>query len=128
LILKMKNIAEKEIAVVGASDREEKFGYKIFRDLIKHGFKVKGINPKDGEILGRKIYKTLRDLESVPDLVITVIPPQVTERIVQECKEMGVKEIWMQPGSESESAVKKAKEYGITVTHNACFMVQQGIW
>lgn len=124
----MKNIYDKEIAVVGVSDREEKFGYKIFRDLIKHGLRVKGINPRNGEILGRKIYKTLRDLETVPDLVITVVPAQVTERIVQECKEMGVKEIWMQPGSESENAVKKAKECGIAVTYNACFMVQHGIW
>ena len=51
----MKNIQEKDIAVVGVSDREEKFGYKIFRDLIKHGFNVKGINPRNGEILGRKV-------------------------------------------------------------------------
>jgi len=124
----MKNIQEKDIAVVGVSDREEKFGYKIFRDLIKHGFNVKGINPRNGEILGRKIYKTLRDIESVPDLVITVVPPEVTERIVQECKEMGVKEIWMQPGSESENAIKKAEECGIVVIHNACFMVEHRIW
>jgi len=124
----MRNIQEKDIAVVGVSDREEKFGYKIFRDLIKHGFNVKGINPRNGEILGRKVYKALRDLESVPDLVITVVPAQVTERIVQECKEMGVREIWMQPGSESETAVKKAKEYGIEVTYNACFMIKHNIW
>ena len=64
----------------------------------------------------------------MPDLVITVVPAQVTERIVQECKEMGVREIWMQPGSESETAVKKAKEYGIEVTYNACFMVKHNIW
>jgi len=122
------HIQEKEIAVVGVSEREEKYGYKIFRDLIKHNFNVKGVNPRDGTILGRKIYKTLRDLESVPDLVITVVPHQVTERVVEDCKKMGVREIWMQPGSESEAAIKNAEDFGISVTHNACFMVHYGIW
>jgi len=118
----------KEIVVVGVSDREKKFGFKIFRDLIAAGFNVKGINPRDGEVLGRKICRSLSDLGKAPDLVITVVPPSVTERVVEECNEMGVKEIWMQPGSESGAAVRKAEGYGISVTHNACFMIEKGIW
>jgi predicted CoA-binding protein len=124
----VREFKEKIIAVVGVSNNEEKFGFKIFRDLLEAGFNVKGINPREVEVLGRKIYASLNELESVPDLVITVVPPAVTEKIVETCKEIGVKEIWMQPGSESEIAVQKAKQYGISVTYNACFMRQQGIW
>ncbi|MCM8800945.1 MAG: CoA-binding protein [Candidatus Omnitrophica bacterium] len=122
------NIHDKDIVVVGVSPHEEKFGYKIFKDLIKHGLKVNGVNPRNGQILGRKIYKTLRELERVPDLVITVVSPEFTERIVEECREMGIKGIWMQPGSESEIAIKKAKQYGIQVVYKRCFMVEYGIW
>jgi len=121
-------LKRKEVVVVGVSDREKKFGFKIFRDLIAAGFNVKGINPADGEVLGRKIYRSLGELEKVPDLVITVVPSSVTERIVEECNALGVKEIWMQPGSESEAALRKAEGYGISVTHDACFMVEKGIW
>ena len=124
----MKNIREKEIAVVGVSEREEKFGFRIFRDLMKSGFNVQGINPRDGEVLGKKIYKSLKELEKIPDLVITVVQAQVTERIVEECYELGIKEIWMQPGSESKNAIEKARAYGIMVTYNTCFMVHSGIW
>lgn len=124
----MKELKEKEIAVVGVSNKEDKFGFKIFRDLLNSSFKVKGINPANGEILGKKIYRSLKELESIPDLVITVVPAQVTERIVEECKELGVKEIWMQPGSESEDAIKRAKNYGISVVYQACFMKQNGLW
>ncbi|MBI4335493.1 MAG: CoA-binding protein [Candidatus Omnitrophica bacterium] len=124
----MKDIRKKKIVVVGVSDKEEKYGFKIFKSLIEAGFNISGVNPKNGEILGRKIHRTLEEIQPVPDLVITVVPPSVTEKIVQDCKEIGIKEIWMQPGSESEAAVKKAGEYGITVTYNACFMVQHGIW
>ena len=124
----MNALKEKLIAVIGVSYREEKFGFKIFRDLVGAGFNVIGVNPRDGEVLGRKIYRNLQEAARVPDIVITVVPSTVTERIVEECKQLGVKEIWMQPGSDSELAIKKAEEYGIAVTHHACFMVHHGIW
>ena len=124
----MKPLKDKIIVVAGVSEREEKFGHRIFRDLRAAGFKVFGINPRGGELLGEKIYRDLKEVPVVPDLVITVVPSQVTERIVEECFELGVKEVWMQPGSDSQAAIDKAREYGITVTHNACFMVNHGIW
>ena len=65
---------------------------------------------------------------SVPDIVITVVPSGVTEKVVEDANELGVKEIWMQPGSESQNAIMKAKEYGIKVTHNACIMINAKIW
>jgi len=122
------DIKEKEIAVVGVSSKEEKFGFKIFRDLLNQGFKVRGIHPLDGEVLGQKIYRSLKELQIKPDLVITVVPKEVTEKIVEECKGLGIKEIWMQPGSESEKAIKAAGEYGISVTYNAYFMVENKLW
>ncbi|MFA6217592.1 MAG: CoA-binding protein [Candidatus Omnitrophota bacterium] len=124
----MKNLHAKEIAVVGVSSRPEKIGSKIFQGLLKHGLSVQGINPSGGEVSGRKLYKSLRDLPRVPDIVITVVPPQVTERIVDECRQMGVREIWMQPGSESDAAIEKARKFGMTVNHNSCFMVHYKFW
>jgi len=122
------DIKDKDIVVIGVSHRQDKFGFRIFRDLIVAGFKVEGVNPTNGEIAGKKVFSSLKELGRVPDLVITVVPPQVTEKVVEECRLLGVREIWMQPGSESELAVGKAKEYGISVTSNACFMVRQGLW
>ncbi len=124
----MADIKKKTIVVVGVSHKEDKFGFKIFKDLLKNGFNVMGVNPTDGEILGEKIYRNLKEIDSPIDLVITVVPSLVTERVVDECKELGIKEIWMQPGSESDLAIEKAEKYGISVVANACFMVEEGIW
>lgn len=117
----------KQIAVVGVSNDAGKYGYKIFRDLLNSGYPVKGVNLKGGFVLGNHIYKSLEELEARPDLVITVVPPAATEAIVEECNKLGVKTVWMQPGSESSAALEKAKAYGIK-TISACFMVQKGIW
>lgn len=115
------------IAVVGVSDDASKFGHRIFRDMIKAGYPVEGINPKGGFVLGRHIHKSLSEMEKKPELVITVVHPVVTERIVEECNRLGIKSVWMQPGSESDAALEKAREYGIKAT-TACFMVVKGVW
>lgn len=117
----------KLIAVVGVSDDASKYGHKIFRDLLKAGYPVKGVNPKGGFVLGNNIYKSLSEIETRPDLVITVVHPAVTEKVVEECNALGIKTVWMQPGSESEAAAEKARTYGIK-TISACFMVQKGVW
>ena len=115
------------IAVVGVSDDASKYGHKIFRDLLNAGYPVKGVNPRGGFVLGNSIYKSLSEIEKAPDLVITVVPPAATAKVVEECNQLGIKTIWMQPGSESSEAMEKALTYGIkTVT--ACFMVVKGVW
>ncbi|MDR2425788.1 MAG: CoA-binding protein [Endomicrobium sp.] len=121
----MKN---KLIAVVGVNDKPEKFGYRIFFDLFKAHYDVFPIGVRGGEVNGVKIYKTLQELAQKPDIVITVVAPAVTEKIVDDCIKLGIKEIWMQPGSQSTEAVKKAKIAEIKVTYNTCFMVSEGIW
>ncbi|OGR44298.1 MAG: hypothetical protein A2X35_02405 [Elusimicrobia bacterium GWA2_61_42] len=115
------------IAVVGVSDDASKYGHKIFRDLLNAGYPVTGVNPKGGFILGQNIRKSLTEMEKKPDLVITVVPPAATELVVEECNKLGIKTIWLQPGSESPQALEKARRYGIKAV-TACFMVRKGVW
>ncbi len=121
--METKELKNKIIAVVGVSRDEKKYGFKVFKDLIGKGLNVYGVNPQADFILGRKIYNRLSEIPEKIDLVITVVPPKVTEEIVGQCRQLGVKEIWMQPGSESERAVEMGKEFGIRVISNACIMV-----
>ena len=122
------NFAEMKIAVIGVSENEEKYGHKIFRDLLNAGYRVVGVNSRGVRVLGKETYRSLEEIPHKIDLVITVVPPSVTEEIVEICKKLGIKHIWMQPGSESEIAIKKAREYGISVIFNRCFMKENGIW
>jgi len=114
----------KVIAVIGVSKDENKYGFKVFKDLLSKNLKVYGVNPNADFVLDRKIYKKISEIPEKVDLVITVVPPNVTEKIVAQCKALGINEIWMQPGSESEEAIKKAENLGIKVTYNACIMIE----
>jgi len=112
-------------AVVGASRNPEKYGHQVFKDLMKAGYKVYPINPNADEILGVKCYPSLKDLPEKPDVIDLVVPPQITEKVIRECKELGIKMIWMQPGSESEDAIKFCKENGMDVVHGVCVMIER---
>lgn len=120
-----------KIAIIGVSQNIEKYGYKIFQDLLVSGYSVEGVNSKGGNILEKEMFFSLEKLSKsfgIPDLVITVVPPKVTEDIVDDSIKLGVKNIWMQPGSESDLAIEKAKRSGLYVISNACFMKQENIW
>lgn len=124
----MKAFKEKRIVVVGVSHKEDKFGFRIFKGLLDHGYRVEGVNPTDGEIAGRKIFRSLDDVPGPVDLVITVVNSSITEQVVEQCHRLGIPQIWMQPGSESEKAINLAESCGISVVHDACFMVEEDLW
>lgn len=112
-----------KIAVVGASENKEKWGYKVFITLKKKGYDVYPVNPKHEFIGEYKCYKSIGDMPFVPDLVITVVAPRITEKVVYEAEAIGVRKVWMQPGSESERAIELCKKYGIKEVHKMCFVV-----
>ena len=115
-------------AVVGVSTNPEKFGHKIFRSLRAAGYRVYGVNPVGGEIDGERLYSDLCALPEIPQVVDIVVPPQITEQVARRCAELGVRNVWMQPGSESDTAIQYCHEHGIRVVHDACAMVRARSW
>ena len=114
----MEDFKARRIAVIGVSESPEKYGHKIFADLLKAGYNVFGINPKGGEVEGKKLFSSIREINPLSEMVILVVPPKVTEQIVEEMNVLGIKRLWMQSGSESEEAVAKARKYGIWKREN----------
>lgn len=112
-------------AVVGASRNPEKYGHQVYKDLRDAGYLVYPVNPNISKVLGDRCYPSLKDLPEKPDVVDIVVPPRITEQKVKECKELGIKKVWMQPGSESEESIKFCKENGIDVLHGVCVMVKR---
>ena len=114
---------ENVIAVVGATTNKEKWGYKVYMKLRGVFSRVYPVNPKYSDILGDICYPGLKSLPEKPDVVITVVPPEVTEKVVVACRELEIRKVWMQPGSESVKATEFCKSNGIEYVSNACFVV-----
>jgi len=112
-------------AVVGVSKNPEKYGHMIYKDLKAAGYKVFPLNPNTEEVLGDKCYASLDNLPVKPDVVDVVVPPEITEKVVRECKRLGIGKVWMQPGSESGSAIAFCKDSDIEVLHGVCIMTER---
>jgi hypothetical protein len=119
--LKKSNV----FAVVGASRDPRKYGHQIYRDLRTAGYTVYAVNPNADEILGDKCYPSVESLPQMPQVVDLVVPPKVTNQIVKTCKKLGIRKVWMQPGSESETALNFCKENNIEVVYGVCVMVER---
>lgn len=117
-------LAMKNWAVVGATDNQEKFGYKIFKALKAAGYNVYPVNPGINEIHGEKCYSSLADLPSVPEVVNVVVPPKVGEQIMNNCAEIGIKNVWLQPGANAKNVVEMAKKLGLNVVDQHCVLVE----
>lgn len=109
--------------VVGASNDKRKFWYKVFKNLLESGYKVKPINPNEKEILWEKVYPTLSEIKKNIDVIIFVTQPKITEIVLEEAKKLNIRKIWLQPGAESKDAIDFCKKNDIECIHDACIMI-----
>jgi uncharacterized protein len=108
-------LAGKRFAVVGASTDREKYGNKVLRVYQQNKLEVVPINPKADEVEGLKAHPDLASVPGSIDGVSIITPPKVTEYVVAEAVQRGIKNIWMQPGAESVVAVEAAESSGANV-------------
>lgn len=116
-------IAQKKIAVVGVSRKKTKFGNAIYKELKQKGYDVFPINPHITTFEGDACYPDLLSLPEKVDAVIINVPPAQTEKVVREAKQAGINKVWLQQGSQSETAVKFCEENGIDCVSNECILM-----
>lgn len=99
------------IAVIGASNKDGKLGFNIFKNLKDQGYqgKVYPINPKAKFIQGVESYSSILDVQDEIDVAIIIIPAKYTPQAVKECCQKGVKFIINEAAGFSEIG-KKGKQ------------------
>ncbi len=85
--------APKNVAVIGATEKEGSVGRTILWNLISSPFggTVFPVNPKRPSLLGIKAYPTIKDVPDAVDLAVIVTPPSTIPGIINECVQAGVK-------------------------------------
>ncbi|TFF88893.1 MAG: CoA-binding protein [Promethearchaeota archaeon] len=82
----------KTMAVVGISKKNPLSPGRII--FIKNVFEMEvhtyGIHPEGGEVEGVKLYKHLKDLPEIPDLLVIAIPAESSLEYVEQCVEYGI--------------------------------------
>jgi uncharacterized protein len=114
----------KTIAVVGASDKESRPSYGVFKFLLSRGYNVIGVNPnlEGRRVLGASFYKTLGDVPERIDMVDIFRNSEAAGEAADEALALNPKPkvIWMQLGVRNEEAAARARALGVKVVMNRC--------
>jgi len=125
-------LAQKKIAVVGVSDKRDTGCNLNYQKFKENGYQVYAVNPRITEFKGDPCYPDLKAIPEKPDAVFILANPKVTDQIVRQCVDLGIKHVWMhcmmgtKPGlaagmtSVSPSAVEMCNANGIAVIPGAC--------
>lgn len=112
------------LAIIGATDSPGKYGGIIYRDMKAKGFTVFGVNPGRDAVDGDPCYPKVTDLPETPTMAVFVVPAPRGVRVLADCKEAGVNNIWVQPGAFSPALREALVEGGFDWIAEACVMVR----
>jgi len=114
----------KTIAVLGLSPDETKASHRVAKYLQEVGYKIVPVYPKEEEILGEKVYRSLAEIPFTVDMVDIFRKPDALEAIADAAIKRGdVKVFWAQKDIVNNTAAQKAKDAGMRVVQNQCAMV-----
>jgi predicted CoA-binding protein len=118
-------LTKKRIAVTGVSRHAEGHGSNVvYLRLRDRGYEAFAVNPNAEEVEGDRSYPNLRSIPGGVDAVVIGTRPGLADATVQECKELGIKYVWMHrafgEGSVSQSATRYGREHGICVIDGGC--------
>ena len=97
------------VAVIGASKDPRKFGNRAVRAFRLHGDTVVPINPHETEVEGLKAYASVLDVPGPIDVATVYVPAAIGERLIDEIARKKIPEVWLNPGSESDALIARAR-------------------
>ena len=120
----------KTIAMVGASEKENRPSYFAFKYLLERGYRMIPVNPGHAgeDMLGQRIFARLADIPEPVDMIDIFRGPQYALAIVQEALALKTRPqvIWMQLGVRNDEAAALAEANGMKVVMNRCPKIEYG--
>ena len=122
----LKAMPASTVAVIGASRDRRKYGNKALRAYRESGFTVFPVNPNEAEIEGLKAYPNIEAIPEPIDFVSLYVPPAMGLKLLPSIAEVSPKEVWLNPGAESEDIIEAAADLRLR-TVVACSIVALGM-
>ena len=114
----------KNVAVIGMSRHPEKAAHYVPKYLSEQGFNILPVNPMSSEILNKKCYSSVTEINEPIDIVDVFRPSDQVLPVVKEAIKMKPKVIWLQEGIHNQEAEELARKEGIKVVFNRCMLAE----
>ena len=114
----------KKITVVGMSKHARKAAHFVPKYLSENNYEITPVNPNAGEILGKKSYDEISQVDGEIEVVDIFRPSDQVLPIIIESIKKKPKVIWLQEGIHNEEAEELARNAGIKVVFNRCMLAE----
>jgi uncharacterized protein len=114
----------KTVAIVGLSANELRASHFVGYYLLRRGYQVIPVNPRESEVLGHTSYKSLLDVPVPIDIVNVFRAPDALPGIAAEAVKVGAGSVWCQFGVINEEAARLAEAGGVSVVMDRCIKVE----
>jgi hypothetical protein len=116
-------VAQKRLALAGASRSGKKFGNVILRELKARGYEVVPVHPEAVELEGLRCARDLADVAARVDGLVVVTPPAEAATLVARAGAAGIRRAWLQQGAGSPDAAEAARKAGVTLVQRHCLLM-----
>ncbi len=115
-ILKTK----KRYAIIGVSQDVTKYSYEVFHLMNEHQYTVYPVNPRYSDVNGHKCYPTVEAIPEKPEVILVIMAPQNTEKVLGNLLQKTDTILWFPPECFSESIVEQVTQKGIPAVYDIC--------
>lgn len=112
----------KNIVILGASSKPERYSNKAQVKLVKHGYEVFPVSRRVEEINGVMSVSSLSDIDVQVDTVTLYLRPEILTTVMDELIELSPRRVIFNPGTESALLASQLVEADIEITE-ACTLV-----
>lgn len=113
-----------KVAVVGMSKNPSKAAHYVPKYLADNGYDITPVNPTTGEIMGKKCYSSISEIDEEIDIIDIFRPSDQVLPFIQEAIKKKPKVIWLQEGIHNPKAEALAAQAGIKVIFNRCMLAE----
>jgi len=114
----------KKVVVIGMSKHSSKAAHFVPKYLSDNGYDITPVNPTAEEILGKKCYDSVSEIDTEIEIVDIFRPSDQVLPVVQDAIKKKPKVIWLQEGIHNSEAEKLARKEGIKVVYNRCMLAE----
>lgn len=119
-----RTLTRRRVAIVGLSGNELRASNFVGRYLLRNGYEVIPVNPREDFILGKKSYASLTDIPDPIDTVDVFRQPSAVPAIAEEAVAIGARCLWLQYGVISFEGAEIAENGGLDVVMDCCMKVE----
>jgi hypothetical protein len=114
----------RSIAIVGLSNNPLRPSHFVGFYLLRHGYRVIPVNPREKEVLGQRSFASLTDIDEPVDIVDVFREPSVVPALAAEAAMIGAKALWLQFGVIHEAGAAQAQRAGLAVVMDRCLKIE----